>query len=99
VKPPKPSAVRQPIKHWRERRRLSQLSLAVDAEISTRHLSFNERARQQHHVAARLRAAGLRTITCCRSNSSTREPSNARDWRRTPKRAFIIERKSCLSTR
>src|SRR5262249_9133079 len=47
VKPPKPSAVGQLIKHWRERRRLSQLSLAVDAEISTRHLSFIETGRAQ----------------------------------------------------
>jgi transcriptional regulator with XRE-family HTH domain len=33
------------LKHWRERRRLSQLGLAVDAEISTRHLSFIETGR------------------------------------------------------
>jgi transcriptional regulator with XRE-family HTH domain len=41
------SPVGQLIKHWRERRRLSQLSLAVDAEISTRHLSFIETGRSQ----------------------------------------------------
>jgi hypothetical protein len=35
-----PSPVGQLIRHWRQRRRLSQLGLAVDAEISTRHLSF-----------------------------------------------------------
>jgi len=39
--------VGQLIRHWRERRRLSQLSLAVDAEISTRHLSFIETGRAQ----------------------------------------------------
>jgi transcriptional regulator with XRE-family HTH domain len=39
--------VGQLIKQWRERRRLSQLSLAVDAEISTRHLSFIETGRSQ----------------------------------------------------
>ncbi|HEY7041639.1 MAG TPA: helix-turn-helix transcriptional regulator [Methylomirabilota bacterium] len=43
----KVSPVGQLIKHWRERRRLSQLSLAVDAEISTRHLSFIETGRAQ----------------------------------------------------
>ncbi len=37
----------QLIKQWRERRRLSQLNLAVDAEISTRHLSFIETGRAQ----------------------------------------------------
>jgi len=46
-KKPKASPVGQLIKHWRERRRLSQLTLAVDAEISTRHLSFIETGRAQ----------------------------------------------------
>ena len=47
AKKSKASPVGQLIKHWRERRRLSQLSLAVDAEISTRHLSFIETGRSQ----------------------------------------------------
>jgi transcriptional regulator with XRE-family HTH domain len=47
AKRPKASPVGQLLKHWRERRRLSQLTLAVDAEISTRHLSFIETGRAQ----------------------------------------------------
>ena len=35
------------LRHWRLRRRMSQLDLAVDAEISTRHLSFIETGRAQ----------------------------------------------------
>ncbi|MGH7385665.1 MAG: helix-turn-helix domain-containing protein, partial [Candidatus Rokuibacteriota bacterium] len=35
------------LRQWRERRRLSQLALAVDAEISSRHLSFIETGRAQ----------------------------------------------------
>jgi len=35
------------LKQWRERRRLSQLALAVDAEVSSRHLSFIETGRAQ----------------------------------------------------
>jgi transcriptional regulator with XRE-family HTH domain len=35
------------IKQWRERRRMSQLGLSVEAEISTRHLSFLETGRAQ----------------------------------------------------
>jgi transcriptional regulator with XRE-family HTH domain len=35
------------IREWRQRRRLSQLDLALDAEISTRHLSFLETGRAQ----------------------------------------------------
>ncbi|WP_209089469.1 helix-turn-helix domain-containing protein [Agrobacterium tumefaciens] len=37
--------VGQLLKEWRARRRLSQLDLAVEAEISTRHLSFVESGR------------------------------------------------------
>jgi transcriptional regulator with XRE-family HTH domain len=35
------------LRDWRQRRRLSQLDLALDAEISTRHLSFLETGRAQ----------------------------------------------------
>jgi transcriptional regulator with XRE-family HTH domain len=48
------------LREWRQRRRLSQLDLAVEAEISTRHLSFLEtgRARPSRdmvlHLAERL---------------------------------------------
>ena len=35
------------MREWRQRRRLSQLELACDAEISTRHLSFVETGRAQ----------------------------------------------------
>lgn len=33
------------LREWRERRRLSQLALALDAGISARHLSFVETGR------------------------------------------------------
>src|SRR5437899_7835257 len=35
------------LRSWRQRRRLSQLELALDAEISSRHLSFVETGRSQ----------------------------------------------------
>ncbi len=35
------------LREWRERRRLTQLELALDAGISTRHLSFVETGRSQ----------------------------------------------------
>ena len=35
------------LREWRQRRRLSQLDLALDAEISTRHLIFLETGRAQ----------------------------------------------------
>jgi transcriptional regulator with XRE-family HTH domain len=48
------------LREWRQRRRLSQLDLSCDAEISTRHLSFLETGRSQPsremvlHLAAQL---------------------------------------------
>src|SRR5271165_1487481 len=35
------------LREWRQRRRMSQLDLACEAEISTRHLSFLETGRAQ----------------------------------------------------
>jgi transcriptional regulator with XRE-family HTH domain len=52
--------VGEQLRHWRERRRLSQLELAVDADVSTRHLSFVETGRSRPsrdmvlHLAERL---------------------------------------------
>ena len=43
--PPRP--VGQLLRQWRERRRLSQLELSIQAEISTRHLSFVETGRSR----------------------------------------------------
>jgi transcriptional regulator with XRE-family HTH domain len=52
---------RQPIgpllRAWRERRRLSQLDLALEADISARHLSFVETGRSQPSRAMVLRLA------------------------------------------
>jgi transcriptional regulator with XRE-family HTH domain len=45
------------LREWRERRRLSQLALALDAEISTRHLSFVETGRATPSRAMILRLA------------------------------------------
>src|ERR1051326_4613167 len=44
------------LREWRQRRRMSQLDLAVDAEISARHLSFLEtgRSRPSREMVLRL---------------------------------------------
>jgi transcriptional regulator with XRE-family HTH domain len=53
-------AVGDLLREWRQRRRMSQLDLALEAEISTRHLSFVESGRAQPsremvlHLAERL---------------------------------------------
>ena len=60
---PDPTDARLPIgdrlRAWRQRRRLSQLDLALDAEISQRHLSFVEsgRAAPSREMVLRLAAA------------------------------------------
>jgi transcriptional regulator with XRE-family HTH domain len=41
----KPTSIGERLRHWRQLRRLSQLDLACEAEISTRHLSFIETGR------------------------------------------------------
>jgi transcriptional regulator with XRE-family HTH domain len=57
---PAPCAVGVVLKNWRQRRRLSQLELASQANVSTRHLSFIETGRARpsermvHHLAAHL---------------------------------------------
>lgn len=45
------------LRHWRQRRRLSQLDLACEAEISTRHLSFLETGRSRPSREMLLRLA------------------------------------------
>ncbi|HEX4390554.1 MAG TPA: helix-turn-helix domain-containing protein, partial [Mycobacterium sp.] len=40
-------AVGQLLRQWRERRRISQLDLSIQADISARHLSFVETGRSQ----------------------------------------------------
>lgn len=42
---PAPQPFGEHLRHWRQHRRLSQLDLAIDAAISTRHLSFVETGR------------------------------------------------------
>lgn len=46
------------LRAWRQRRRLSQMDLALEAEISTRHLSFLETGRAQPSREMVLRLAG-----------------------------------------
>ena len=42
-----PTSVGILLRQWRERRRMSQLALSIDAEISSRHLSFVETGRSR----------------------------------------------------
>ena len=47
LSPPPTTGVGELLRGWRQRRRLSQLDLAVEAEVSARHLSFVETGRSR----------------------------------------------------
>ena len=56
IAPQRQRPIGELLRGWRERRRLSQLDLALQAEISTRHLSFVEtgRSRPSREMVLRL---------------------------------------------
>src|SRR5215471_9613846 len=57
------------LRKWRERRRLSQLDLACEAEISTRHLSFLETGRSTPSREMLLRLADRLDVPLRERNS------------------------------
>lgn len=57
------------LREWRQRRRLSQLDLACDAEISTRHLSFVETGRARPSRGMLLHLADLLELPLRERNS------------------------------
>ena len=46
------------LRDWRQRRRLSQLQLALEADVSARHVAFLETGRSRPSRAMILRLAG-----------------------------------------
>ncbi|MFC7648726.1 helix-turn-helix domain-containing protein [Streptosporangium lutulentum] len=71
------------LRQWRERRRMSQMDLALQADISTRHLSFVETGRSKPsremilHLAEELELPSASATTSCSpagSPRSTRRP-------------------------
>ena len=68
------------IRDWRTRRRMSQMDLALDTEISTRHLSFIETGRSKPSAAMLLRIAECLDVPHrARSPRRTRGAFGARD--------------------
>ncbi|OHD09123.1 helix-turn-helix domain-containing protein [Sphingopyxis sp. RIFCSPHIGHO2_12_FULL_65_19] len=53
----KPAPLGEQLREWRVRRRMSQMDLALDSEISTRHLSFIETGRSRPSAAMLQRIA------------------------------------------
>ena len=60
------------LREWRERRRLSQLDLAIQADISARHLSFVETGRSRPTPAMILRLTEQLQVPLRESKEPTR---------------------------
>jgi transcriptional regulator with XRE-family HTH domain len=82
-----PQTVGELIRFWRTQRRLTQMELALDANLSTKHLSFVETGRSRPsrqllvHLAQHLDLP-LSATACCSRGASLRptwsSPSTAR---------------------
>jgi len=83
-----PQTVGELIRFWRTQRRLTQMELALDANLSTKHLSFVETGRSRPsrqllvHLAQHLDFRSLSATACCSWGASLRptwsSPSTAR---------------------
>lgn len=72
------------LRGWRQRRRLSQLDLALDAEISTRHLSFIETGRATPSRAMVLKLADQLDVPLRERNALLVAAGFAPAFRQTP---------------
>jgi transcriptional regulator with XRE-family HTH domain len=72
------------LKDWRRRRRLSQLELAVEAEVSTRHLSFVETGRSKPSRELLLHLAEHLDVPLRDRNGLLLAAGYAPDYRETP---------------
>jgi DNA-binding XRE family transcriptional regulator len=72
-----PQTAGELIRFWRTRRRLSQLELALDANLSTKHLSFVESGRSR--PSRQLLVHDWRSRPFC--PRTPRAPSAWRSWR------------------
>jgi transcriptional regulator with XRE-family HTH domain len=72
------------LRRWRESRRLTQLELALDAEISTRHLSFVESGRSTPSREMLLKLAGVLDVPLRERNLLLLAAGYAPLYRETP---------------
>lgn len=72
------------LKEWRSRRRMSQMDLALDAEISTRHLSFIETGRAKPSADMLMRLAERLDVPHRARNALLLAAGYAPDYRERP---------------
>jgi transcriptional regulator with XRE-family HTH domain len=70
------------LRHWRQQRGLSQLALALQAEVSTRHLSWLETGRAQPSRAMVLRLATQLQVPLAERNQLLVAAGHAPAWPR-----------------
>jgi transcriptional regulator with XRE-family HTH domain len=64
------------MREWRQRRRLSQLDLAIEADVSARHVSFIETGRSAPSRAMVLRLAGVLDVPLREQNQLLMPPAS-----------------------
>src|SRR5437773_9691857 len=79
-----PRAVGGLLREWRNRRHLSQLELSVEAEVSTRHLSFVETGRSKPSRELLLHLAEHLDVPLRDRNGLLLAAGYAPDYRETP---------------
>jgi len=72
------------LRYWRAARRMSQLALATEAEISSRHLSFLETGRAQPSREMVLRLAGVLDVPLREQNALLMAAGYAPIYRESP---------------
>ena len=88
------------LRQWRQRRRLSQLDLALAADVSPRHLSFVETGRSRPTSDMILRLANTSTsrsatATRCCWSAATPPPTRNAAWPRASSRLHGKPSRTC----
>ncbi len=79
-----PTGVGPLLRRWRESRRLTQLELALDAEVSTRHLSFLENGRATPSPEMVIKLSNVLDVPLRERNLLPLAAGHAPHYRETP---------------
>ncbi len=80
----KPASLGEQLREWRVRRRMSQMDLALDTEMSTRHLSFIETGRSKPSAAMLQRIADCLAVPHRARNALMLAAGYAPDFQERP---------------
>src|SRR3546814_20461036 len=94
----KPASLGEQLREWLVRRRMSQMDLALDSEISTRHLSFIETGRSKPSAAMLQRIADCLEVPHRARNALLLAGGYAPDYQERPRSEERRVGKECVST-